>query len=69
MIYTEKAINKANSLVGEKCKIYYPWRQRYIYRKVYKDDEGYYILYRKEKKRLRLALNDFEEMIGFEVIH
>lgn len=69
MNYTEKALVKADSLVGMKCKIYYPWKQKYINRVVYKDHEGYYILYENERKRLRLAINDFGEMVYFELIH
>ena len=69
MEYAEKVLLKADKFVGEKCKIYYPWKQRYIHRVVKKDNEGYYVLYKNEKKRLRIATNDFGEMVGFEVIH
>lgn len=43
MNHTEKVLNKANSMVNKKCKIYYPWKQRYIYRVVRRDNEGYYV--------------------------
>lgn len=69
MEYAEKVLLKADSLVNTRCKIYYPWKQKYIYRVVKKDGEGYYIMYKKEKKRLRIALNDYGDMFCFEVIH
>lgn len=69
MNYTPKQLAKADSLVGQKSKIYYPWKGRFIHRVVRKDHEGYYVLYQNEKKRLRLALNDFGEMVCFEMLH
>ena len=69
MTYTPKQLAKADKFVGTKCKIYYPWKRKMIHRVVRKDHEGYYVLYQNEKKRLRLAINDFGEMVRFEVIH
>jgi len=69
MKYTRKALNKADSLIGTKCKIYYPWKQRFIHRVVYKDYEGYYVKFEGKRRELRIATNDFGEMIYFEVIH
>lgn len=64
-----KAIYRADKFVGTKCKIYYPWRQKFIHRVVHKDQEGYYVLYKNEKKRLRLALNEFGDFVRFEMLH
>lgn len=69
MNYTPKQLAKADSLVGTECKIYYPWKGRFIHRVVRKDYEGYYVKYQGEKKSLRIALNDYGEMVCFEVIH
>jgi len=69
MNYTSKQLAKADSLVGQKCKIYYPWKRKMIHRVVHKDHEGYYVNYQGKIKRLRLAINDFGEMVRFEVIH
>lgn len=69
MNYKPKQIAKADSMVGTKQKIYYPWKQKFLHRVVHKDHEGYYVLYQNEKKRLRLALNDFGEMVRFEMLH
>ncbi len=69
MNYTPKALTKADSLVGTKCKIYYPWGQRYIHRVVRKDMDGYYVNYKGEKKSLRIALNDYGGMVCFEMLH
>ena len=68
MNYTSKQLAKADSLVGQKCKIYYPWKKKMIHRVVCKDHEGYYVNYQ-GKKRLRLAINDFGEMVCFEMLH
>lgn len=62
-------MNKLEKLVGTKQKVYYPWKRKMIHRVVRKDHEGYYVLYQNEKKRLRLALNDFGEMVCFEMLH
>ena len=69
MNYTQKQLAKADSLVGTKCKIYYPWKKKMIHRVVRKDMYGYYVKYQGEKKRLRLAINDFGEMVCFEMLH
>lgn len=69
MNYTLKVLAKADKFVGTKCKIYYPWKQKFLHRVVHKDHEGYYVKYQGKKKRLRLAINDFGEMVRFEVIH
>lgn len=69
MTYIPKQLAKADSLVGQKCKIYYPWKRKMIHRVVRKDMYGYYVKYQGKKKRLRLAINDFGEMVRFEVIH
>jgi len=68
MNYTSKQLAKADKFVGTKCKIYYPWKGKMIYRVVRKDMYGYYVQY-EGKKRLRLGLNDFGEMVCFELIH
>lgn len=64
-----KAVNRANKFINERCKIYYPWRQKYINRVVYKDYEGYYVRYNGEVRRLRIRLNDFGEFVAFEMLH
>lgn len=69
MEYAEKVLLKADKFVGEKCKIYYPWKQKYINRMIRKDNEGYYVKFEGERRELRIATNDFGEMIYFEVIH
>ena len=62
-------MNKLEKLIGTKQKVYYPWKQKFLHRVVHKDREGYYVKYQGKKKRLRLAINDFGEMVRFEVIH
>lgn len=69
MNYTPKQLAKADSLVGQKCKIYYPWKQRYIHRVVRKDWNGFYVKYEGQRRKLRLAINDFGDFLGFEMLH
>jgi len=64
-----KAITRADSFVNERCKIYYPWRQKFIHRVVYKDQEGYYVRYGGKRRELRIATNDFGDFVGFEMLH
>lgn len=64
-----KAIERANKFVGTRCKIYYPWKSKMIYRVVMRDSEGYYVKYEGEKRRLRVSTNDFGEFTGFEMLH
>lgn len=64
-----KAMCRANMFLGEKCKIYYPWKAKMIYRVVMKDSEGYYVKYEGEKKRLRVAVNEYGDFMRFEMLH
>ena len=69
MNYTPKQLAKADSLVGQKCKIYYPWKQKFLYRVVHKDNQGYFVKYKNKKMRCRLRINEFGDMVCFEMLH
>lgn len=64
-----KAISRADKFVNERCKIYYPWKQVYVYRVIHKDNEGYYIHYEGKKRRLRIAVSDYGDFMRFELLH
>lgn len=63
-------MNKLEKLVGTKQKVYYPWEQKSIERVIRKDEEGFYILYKNRKVRLRPMYDGMRtEIIGFEAVH
>lgn len=64
-----KAIERADKFVGERCKIFYPWKQVYVYRVVYKDYKGYYVRYGGSIRRLRVAVDEFGGFMSFEMLH
>lgn len=64
-----KALNRADMLVGTRCKIYYPWKAKMINRVVMKDSDGYYVKYEGKKRRLRVAVNEYGDFVRYEMLH
>lgn len=61
---------KLEKLVGTKQKVFYPWEGKSIERVIRKDEEGFYILYKNRKVRLRPMYDGMgTDMVGFEAIH
>lgn len=64
--FTYQQIRQADNLINKKHKIYFPWHQKFIYRVVKKDHEGYYIRYKNERVKCIPKLDGLDKnVIGF----
>lgn len=61
---------KLDEMVGTKQKVFYPWIGKNVERVIRKDEEGFYILYKNRKVRLRPMYDGMRtKIIGFEAVH